>query len=170
MSSLASLSSLSSSSLAGSASGGAAEGGVTVDFDATILVQIALIVVLLVFLKPLLFDPLMKLFEEREKKIDGAKLQARRMDEKSATALGEYEEAMAKARASAGGERERLKAEGTAHEAEILEAVRKKTETSMEEGRRKIEVDLAAARAELKRDAEALARDVATRILGREVH
>jgi F-type H+-transporting ATPase subunit b len=170
MSSLASVGSLSSSVLSGFASGGAAEGGVTVDFDATILVQIALIVVLLVFLKPLLFDPLMKLFEEREKKIDGAKLQARRMDEKSANALGEYEEAMAKARASAGGERERLKAEGTAHEAEILEAVRKKTEKSMEEGRRKIEVDLAAARAELKRDADALARDVATRILGREVH
>ncbi len=170
MSSLASVSSLSSSLLSVSAGTGAAEGGVTVDFDATILVQIALIVVLLVFLKPLLFDPLLKLFEEREKKIDGAKLQARRMDEKSATALGEYEEAMAKARATAGGERERLREEGTKQETEILEAVRKKTELSMEVGRQKIEVELAAARAELKRDAESLARDVATRILGREVH
>ena len=170
MSSLASVSSLSSSVISGSAGAGAAEGGVTVDFDATILVQIALVVVLLVFLKPLLFDPLMKLFEEREKKIDGAKLQARRMDEKSASALSEYEDAMAKARATAGGERERLRAEGTKEEAAILEAVRKKTEKSMEEGRQKIESDLATARAELKRDAESLARDVATRILGREVH
>jgi F-type H+-transporting ATPase subunit b len=170
MAALGSVSSLSSSVLAGSAGTGATEGGVNVDFDATILVQIALIVVLLVFLKPLLFDPLMKLFEEREKKIDGAKLQARRMDEKSATALEEYEDAMAKARATAGAERERQRAEGTKEEAEILENVRKKTEKAMEEGRQKIEMDLAAARAELKRDAESLARDVATRILGREVH
>ena len=39
----------------------------------------------------MLFDPMLKLFEEREKRIDGAKVQARHIDEKSAGALTKYE-------------------------------------------------------------------------------
>ena len=46
-----------------------AEGGVNVDLDATFVVQIALFVVLLLILKPVLFDPMMRLFEEREERI-----------------------------------------------------------------------------------------------------
>src|SRR4051794_32323191 len=49
-----------------------AEGGVTVDLDASFVVQLVLFVVLLVVLKPLLFDPMLRLFEEREKRIDHA--------------------------------------------------------------------------------------------------
>ena len=50
------------------------------------LVLVALFLILLIVLKPLLFDPLLQLFEEREKRIEGAKLTARRIDEESATA------------------------------------------------------------------------------------
>jgi F-type H+-transporting ATPase subunit b len=138
------------SSFASSASS-RAEGGVDVDFDATILVQIAFIVLLLVLLKPVLFDPMLKLFEEREKKIDGAKLQARRLDEKSATALGEYEAALSKVRSAANVEKEKLRTEGQKQESDLLADVRKKTEASMEKGRKQIQEDLA------------------SRVLGREV-
>ena len=88
----------------------AAPQAIQVDFDSTFLVQLVLFSLLTLVLKPLLFDPMLKLFEERERRTDGAKLQARKIDEKSASALSKYESEMAKARASANAEREKIRA------------------------------------------------------------
>jgi F-type H+-transporting ATPase subunit b len=151
------------------AGGIAAPQAISVDFDATFLVQLVLFVALTLILKPLLFDPMLKLFEEREKLTDGAKAQARKMDEKSATALAEYEAAMAKARATANAEREKVRAEGVKREHEILASVRESTAKVMDEGKRHAQAEAVRARAALKADAANLARDLAERVLGRQV-
>jgi F-type H+-transporting ATPase subunit b len=151
------------------AAGAHAPQAIAVDFDATFIVQLVLFVGLTVFLKPLLFDPILKLFEERERRIDGAKLQARKIDEKSSAALAQYEGAMAKARASAGADRERLRAEGVKREQEILAQVRASTNQVIDAGKQKAKVEAERARAALKAEAPALARHVAARVLGREV-
>ena len=142
---------------------------ISVDFDSTFLVQLVLFVGLTLFLKPMLFDPMLKLFEERERRIDGAKLQARRMDERSASALAKYEAGMAKARASANVDRERIRAEGVKREQEILAQVRASTTQVIEAGKQKTKQEAERARAALKAEAPALARHVAGRVLGREV-
>ncbi len=147
----------------------AAPQAISVDFDATFLVQLVLFAGLTLVLKPLLFDPMLKLFEEREKRIDGAKLQARKMDEKSASALAKYETEMARARASANAEREKIRAEGVKREQEVLAAVRASTTKTIEEGKRAALAEAEQVRARLKAEAGNLARDVAGRVLGREV-
>jgi F-type H+-transporting ATPase subunit b len=151
------------------AAGVAAPQAISVDFDATFLVQLVLFVALTLVLKPLLFDPMLKLFEEREKLTDGAKAQARHMDEKSARALTEYETAMATARAAANAERERVRAEGLKREQEILTAVREATAKVLEEGKRAAKAEAEQARASLHADASVLAQDLADRVLGRRV-
>jgi F-type H+-transporting ATPase subunit b len=147
----------------------AAPQAISVDFDATFLVQVVLFTGLTLVLKPLLFDPMLKLFEERERRIDGAKVQARKMDEKSATALAKYETEMARARTSANAEREKIRAEGLKREQEILAAVRASTSKTIEDGKRSALAEAERVRARLKSDAGTLARDVAGRVLGREV-
>src|SRR5450432_76877 len=127
----------------------AAPQAISVDFDATFLVQFVLFVALTLVLKPLLFDPMLKLFEEREKLTDGAKAQARHMDERSAQALTEYETAMAKARAGANAERERVRAEGLKREQEILGAVREATAKVLDEGKRAAQSEAERARTTL---------------------
>src|SRR6185312_2473479 len=104
-----------------------AAGGVEVDMNLTVLGQIVLFVVLWVVLKPVLFDPMLKLFEEREKRIDGAKLKARSIDGESVQAEKKYEAAIAKVRAEASADRDRVRAEGTKAEAELLAKVRVET-------------------------------------------
>src|SRR5258708_36677902 len=111
----------------GALSAASAGGGVEVDFDVTVLGQVILFLLLLLILKPLFFDPMLRLFEEREKRIDGARLLARKIDEKSATALTTYETEMAKARTAANVERDKLRAEGLKKESEILAKVRAST-------------------------------------------
>src|SRR6186713_1618042 len=98
-------------------------GGVNVDLDASLVVQIAIFVVLLVVLKPLLFDPMLKLFEEREKRIEGTRHAASKEDERSAKALAKYEGILAKAREAGAAERDALRAEGLKREADIMSRV-----------------------------------------------
>lgn len=145
------------------------QGGVNVDLDLTLFLQAGLFVVLLLVLKPLLFDPLLKLFEEREKRIEGARAQARKIDEKSAGALATYEAAMTKARAEANAERDRLRAEAMKVEAEILAKMRQATAQLLDEGKRKIDEEAARVRASLEVQSVELAKELAGRVLGREV-
>src|SRR5690349_1738671 len=111
---------LSVSTLVTSATSASAEGGaVNVDLDASLVIQIAVFVVLLVVLKPLLFDPMLKLFEEREKRIEGTRHAASKEDQRSAQALAKYEGILAKAREAGNAERDQLRSSGQKREAEI---------------------------------------------------
>ena len=142
---------------------------ISVDFDATVVVQVVLLVVLTLALKPLLFDPILKLFEERENRIEGVKAAARQIDEKSGTALATYEAAMAKARVAANAERDAQRALGLKSEQEILAKAREETARVIDEGKRAVQAAAANARVTLKADAATLIQEVAASAIGREV-
>jgi F-type H+-transporting ATPase subunit b len=142
---------------------------VNVDLDASLVVQIGLFILLLVILKPLLFDPMLKLFEEREKKIEGTRREATKEDERSAKALAKYEAICAKAREAGNLERDQLRAEGQKKEAEILALVRAQTAATIEDGRKSIANEATAARSALDTEANVLGQAIASRVLGREV-
>lgn len=139
------------------------------DLDLTVFGQIALFFVLLLVLKPVLFDPMLKLFEEREKKIEGAKAEGQRLDRESAEAQSKYEAAMASARQAAGGARDALRAEGVKAEQEILTKVRNETTATLEKGRASLAADTQAVKGELAANAAALASTLASRVLGRDL-
>ena len=142
---------------------------ITVDVDWTFLVQVVLFIGLTLILKPVLFDPMLKLFEEREKRIDGAKAEARKIDEKSVTALTKYDGEMALARAAGGIERDRIRGEALKREQEILSAVRAAAAKTLEDGKVAAQAEADRARTALKEDTTSMARDLASRVLGREV-
>ena len=147
----------------------AEESAVNVDLDASLFVQLVLFVVLLLVLKPLLFDPMMKLFEEREKRIEGTRRKASKEDERSAKALAEYEKVLAAAREAGAAERDTLRAAGVKKETELLAAVRAQTAATLEQGRAAISQEAKTARDKLRVDATSLGRELASRVLGREV-
>ena len=146
-----------------------AEGGVTVDLDLSLFVQLGFFVVLLFVLKPALFDPMMKLFEEREKRIEGTRHQATKEDERSAKALAKYEAILTKAREAGSAERDSLRAEGLKREAALMAEARAASAATLEQGRAEIAKESSTARNQLRTDAHGLARDMASRVLGREV-
>ena len=144
-------------------------GGIEVDFDWTILGQIGLFLVLLVSLKPLLFDPMLKLFEERERRIEGARKKAREIDDQSAGALANYEVAMAQARVEGNTQREKIRGEGVAQESALLSMVRLETMRQADEGKQVALAELTKVRQSLKAQVPDMARDLAKRVLGREI-
>lgn len=145
------------------------EGGVDVDVDLTIVGQIVLFFVLLLILKPLLFNPMLQLFKEREKRIDGAKAQARHNDVEAANVESKYTAEMAFANAEGAKKYEALRLEGVKRETEILSAVRATSGKTIEDGRKRIDGDMATARKALDAEANQLARAVASQVLGREI-
>lgn len=139
------------------------------DLDATAFVQVGLFVVLFLVLKPMLFDPMLKLFEAREKRIEGNIAKARKIDEHSAHAKAEYDAAMQKARNAGAAEREKIKNEGLRHETELLAKVRLEMAQVADQNRKKAEGDRSSARLQLQKDSSALAGQLAGLVLGREV-
>ncbi len=148
---------------------GRLEGGVTVDLDLSLFVQLGFFLVLLFVLKPALFDPMLRLFEEREKRIEGTRHKATKVDEKSAKALAKAQAIVAKGRDAGALERDALRAQGTKREADLMTQVRAEAAATLERGRAEIGAEATAARTQLKGEARSLARDMASRVLGREV-
>lgn len=144
-------------------------GGVNVDLDASLLVQIGLFFVLLLILKPLLFEPMLKLFEAREEQIEGTRRKASKIDKDNVAAETKYEAALEKARAEGAAERDALRAEGARKEAELMAGFRGASAQTIEQGRAKTAEEAKAARATLKTEAKALAGAIASRVVGREV-
>jgi F-type H+-transporting ATPase subunit b len=149
--------------------GAAAAGGVNLDFDLTFLGQMVAFTLLVLVLKPLLFDPMMKLFEERERRTEGAKLLARKMDERAGELLRRYEAEIEKVRRAAGEERERLLREGQQLEAKIVEQTRTEIAKTIEEGKGSLAREAVAIRADLHGRSQQLARNIASTVLGREI-
>lgn len=147
----------------------AAPQAINVDFDLTFVVQLVLFVALTLVLKPLVFDPTLKLFEARERLIDGVKSQARHIDERSAGALAEYEKGMSEARAVGNAEREKARSEGIRREQAILGTVRDTTTRAVEDAKRGMYAEAERTRAALQVEVTAIAQSLATRVLGREV-
>jgi len=149
--------------------GASAAGAVNVDFDLTFLGQMIAFTLLVLVLKPLLFDPLMKLFEERERRTEGAKLSARRMDERAGEILRQYEAELEKVRRTAAEERDLILREGQRLEAKIVGEARAEIAKTIEDGKATIALESSTIRAELRVRSQQLARSIASSVLGREV-
>jgi F-type H+-transporting ATPase subunit b len=137
--------------------------------DLTFLAQFVLFGVFITLLKPLLFDPLLRVFEEREKRTEGAKEEARAMDAEAGELLVKYEAELAKVRREAGLERERLRADTARLEARIMAEARAETAKIIDEGKSRIAAEVAQLRKELDGQKPELAGQIAGRMLDREV-
>jgi F-type H+-transporting ATPase subunit b len=146
-----------------------ASGAIAVDFDLSFLAQLVLFTTFIVVLKPLLFDPLLRVFEERERRTEGVKAEAREMDEKAGAQITRYETELDEIRQKAGVERERLRHEQASLETQVLAEARAETARFLDEGKARIAAEVAHMRKELEAGQPALAAEIAGRVLGREV-
>jgi len=142
---------------------------IQLEISAVFIAQFVLFGLFITLLKPLLFDPLIRVFEEREKRTEGAKATAREMDAEAGVLLQRYEAELARVRREAGVERERLRTETAKLEAKIMSAARAETARILESGKARIAAEVAELRKELEAQKPELAAQIAARILDREV-
>jgi len=146
-----------------------AAGHPLIDIDATVIVQFVLFLVLFAVANRFLFQPYLRLRERRRAGIEGAREEADRMTAEADAKLASYEKAIAQARERAGDEGRKIRLEGIAHEREVTSAARAQAQTAIDEAQATMRRETEAARAQLMPQAEALARAISSKLLGREV-
>jgi F-type H+-transporting ATPase subunit b len=142
----------------------------TFDFDLTFVLQMVVFATLIVVLKPLLFDPVLRIFEEREQRTEGARDSARAMQEEAGELLSRYEKELAKVHEVARQERDRVRAEAAKVEAEVMAQARETANHILDEGRKRLDDERRQLQFALGRESERLARNVAEAVLGRSLH
>jgi len=143
---------------------------IELDFNNIVVFQIVIFVFLIAVLKPLLFDPMLKVFGLREERTEGAKKTARELEEQAGELLTRYESELSRVSQAAAAERDRLRAETAKLEAQILHEAREAAAKIVDDGRKRIDTEVNAIRFELGKQSERLAADIATRVLGREAN
>ena len=131
--------------------------------------QFCLFLLVYVIANRLLFQPYLALRERRKAGIDGARAEAERMTAQADAKLADYEKQLAVARDRAGEEGRKVRAEAAAHEREVTDKARAEAQVAIDEAQAKMRSETEAARAQLLPQADALAKSIASRLLGREV-
>jgi F-type H+-transporting ATPase subunit b len=138
-----------------------------IDFDLSFVFQMVVFAALIVTLKPLLFEPVLRVFEEREKRTEGARAEARQMQEEAGELLRRFESELARVHEVARQEREQARAQTARLEAEMMNKARETANRIVEDGRKRIDAERRRLGFDLGRESERLARVVAEAVLGR---
>lgn len=142
---------------------------VTVDLDPTFIAHFVLFAAFVVLMKDLIFDPLLKVFEERERRTAGAIDEARGMDEQALALKQELDGKLEGIRREAAVDREQVRERVQKIESALLAESQRAMAAALDAGMAKIHQEAAAIRAELEAQRGPLAAEVASKVLGREV-
>ncbi len=137
------------------------------ELNATILIQGIILLALFAWLTPMLFSPLMKVFDERDRRIHGAAHDAQQYlgaaDEKLALVDTKTKEAQAQARLILNDMRE----QAVVAEQTVIGVARDKANNRLDEARSELFEASEAARQALKNEATAIADEIVKKVLGR---
>ena len=146
-----------------------ASGHPLIDIDLTAVVQFALFLVLMFVANKLMFQPYLALRERRKAGIEGARAEAEQMTAQADAKLADYEKQLSVARDRANEEGRKVRGEAVAHEREVTDKARATAQTAIDEAQAKMRSETEAARAQLMPQADVLARQIASKLLGREI-
>jgi F-type H+-transporting ATPase subunit b len=147
----------------------AGEGLEIIPDPARLGVLLVLFLVLIPIMNGLVFRPLLAVLDEREQRIAGARARASEVASEAAALLERHEAALREAREAANVERARAVEEARRAHQEAVGAARQAAEREIAGARGEVAAAVESARAQLRGEAEPLAREVAERLLGRRV-
>ena len=140
-----------------------------IDIDLTVVIQFALFLIMFAIGNAFLFQPYLKLRQRRKQGIDGARAEAEQMSAKADAELVDYEKKLGAARNRANEEGRKVRAEAAAHEKTVTDTSRAEAQKAIDEATTKMRAETDAARLQLLPQANTLARQIASKLLGREV-
>jgi F-type H+-transporting ATPase subunit b len=140
-----------------------------IDLDLTVVVQFVLFLVLFVIANKFLFQPYLQLRERRKAGIDGARAEAERMSAQADAKLADYEKQLKIARDRANDEGRKVRLEAAAHEQDVTTKARASAQQAINDAQATMRDETEKARGQLLPQADALARSITSKLLGREV-
>lgn len=146
---------------------GAAGGHLEIFPDRRVWILLVLFALLIVPTQRILFAPVMRVLEERHTRIEGGRERAGALSAKAEDMLRRYQEAVREARDAAEQQRRSLVDEARHEQSRAVAEARSTAADKAASARAEIGRALGDARAQLRSEAELLAREAASRVLGR---
>ena len=140
-----------------------------IDINYALFYQLANFLVLLIVLNFILFKPIRQIMQERELDISSAFGDAKSAQERVQQLLESYTASLAEAKLKAATTFNTIYQQGLDTQRDMIAAEREKAGEMLDKARAEVAAATAAARAELKKDAESLSRDITSKLLGRAV-
>lgn len=134
------------------------------EINATLLVQAFFFIVLLTWLSKVLFKPMVALFDEREKRIEGARSQAKTVESQAHEDFEKVNKLIAQAYAEAKVILEKLKNEGSDYHRKVVEKAREEANTDIKKARAKVEQVADSIALELKEMVGPLSTEIAAKL------
>jgi F-type H+-transporting ATPase subunit b len=146
----------------------AAEGSLQIIPDPThVAVLLVLFVILVPVLNVALFQPLLRVLDDREQRIAGARTRATELAQQTEGLLARHEDALRRAREAAHAEQQRVIEDARGEHQSTIGDARHAAEGEIAAARIEVQRAVEAVRASLRADAESIAREIAARLLGR---
>ncbi|MGE5173800.1 MAG: ATP synthase F0 subunit B [Betaproteobacteria bacterium] len=140
-----------------------------IDINSSLFIQLANFIVLLIILNFILFKPIRQIMQEREQGISSAFGDAKNAQERMQNLLDQYNVSLAEAKQKAAATYNTIYQQGLDAQRDMIAAERAKAGEALDKARGEIVSASAAARADLKREAERLSQDITSKLLGRAV-
>ncbi len=140
-----------------------------ISVDWTLGLQFLNFVILLIILNKLLYKPLQRIMAQRREAVDGSHARAKELEGAIEDKMNLYQQQLNDAKALASEERGKLKKAAVEEESKILSEAHGKASEQLLSIRGHVADEAAKASKTLKDEAESLAAQIATKILGREL-
>ncbi len=140
-----------------------------IKLDWTLFLQFANFMILMVVLNALLFKPLRAALQARREAIESSKAKVHDIDEQVQAQIARYEAQLQEARLQGAQERATLRKAGQEEEARILGAANQTAAEKLQTIKEQIQEEAGTARQALRNETEALAREIAGKVLGRAI-
>lgn len=159
---------LAAAALLAAAPARAAESGIEIFPDPKLLIPlVALFAALIWPLSAVLWRPLLRVLDERRERIEGTRQRAQKVAAEAEDVLGGYQRVVEQARRAAEGDRRGLLDAARQDQTKITGDARRSADAEVAAARARVASSVDAARSELQRTIQELARDAAARVLGR---
>jgi len=140
-----------------------------IDLNIAFFIQLVNFIVLLIVLNFILFKPMRSIMQEREQGISGAFTDAKAAQERVQVLLEQYNALLADAKQKSAAAYNTLYQQGLDAQRDMIASERAKAGELLDKARKEIAAASAAARGDLRKEAEMLSQEISFKLLGRAV-
>jgi F-type H+-transporting ATPase subunit b len=140
-----------------------------ISVDISVLYQVVIFLVLWLVLSKLVFRPYITLLEDRERRTSGTSEDASELEEQAGRLKAMYEAKITEARNAAIAVRDAIIQEARRERERVLQAAREEAAVKLDRVRREVQTQMERERALLAAEANNIAQEMASKILGRRV-
>lgn len=139
-----------------------------IEINFTFIIQIINFFALIYILNIVLYKPILKLLDEREKRVDGQQAEAKKVIEDSQAIMADYNQKLYNAKVEAMNAKNAARNEASAQAGVIIEDARKKAEEIIDQMQQQMAAEIAQAKKDLEPELSVMAATIAQQILGRK--